>query len=597
MKGTVVATWISTARQLWGNDVVNKSMKEMGWESDRLFMPLEDIDDPTVRGLMESLSRAAGITVKELWYEMGRDNIKSFHKAYPSFFANKNLYTFLASTYDIHVEIVKKIAGANPPLLIMTPISEYEAIFSYDSKRGMLDYFRGLMNGAAEFFHEKFVSEVLEQTPTYLKLKLTFEKPIYRTKTYTFNKLLGFAGSVSAKIALLTLIGTGILSLLVTAGSFSWQTLVLPLVSTVISYISAAMLLRPLSAIEKGVDELLAGKYFDALTLKSGDEFERLNQKLIDYRKQTQASFTGFKGTGDELQRYGADFAVLSENMGSTASNIAQIINEVAEGATVGAENSLSVAGFLNDNMGSLQSIVDEQSANNNNLNHAVDSIHAGFDKVRVSSKNLSDSMEKFTEVKDSVMSLRDATEKIVDITGLVTDIAGQTNLLALNAAIEAARAGEHGRGFAVVAEEVRKLAEQSQQHAEVITSDVMAITRIINDVVDSVNEEYDLMERESSQLVNVVEDNVQYIDNIRGVSESITGIIAQLKAEMSNMNDSLQKVEGIASMAEENSAATEEVNATMHTYNIRLQDMMDKIKQFEGVTASFTADINQYKI
>ena len=51
----------------------------------------------------------------------------------------------------------------------------------------------------------------------------------------------------------------------------------------------------------------------------------------------------------------------------------------------------------------------------------------------------------------------------------MIGDLASQTNLLALNASIEAARAGEHGRGFAVVAEEVRLLAEQSQQSARTI--------------------------------------------------------------------------------------------------------------------------------
>ena len=58
-------------------------------------------------------------------------------------------------------------------------------------------------------------------------------------------------------------------------------------------------------------------------------------------------------------------------------------------------------------------------------------------------------------------------SEQIGGIVETITGIAGQTNLLALNAAIEAARAGEQGRGFAVVAEEVRKLAEESQQAAE----------------------------------------------------------------------------------------------------------------------------------
>ena len=64
---------------------------------------------------------------------------------------------------------------------------------------------------------------------------------------------------------------------------------------------------------------------------------------------------------------------------------------------------------------------------------------------------------------------LEAGSRQIEAIVGLISNIAGQTNLLALNAAIEAARAGEQGRGFAVVAEEVRKLAEQSEQAARQI--------------------------------------------------------------------------------------------------------------------------------
>ena len=68
-----------------------------------------------------------------------------------------------------------------------------------------------------------------------------------------------------------------------------------------------------------------------------------------------------------------------------------------------------------------------------------------------------------------AIRSLGQKSEQIGGIVQTITGIAGQTNLLALNAAIEAARAGEQGRGFAVVAEEVRKLAEESQQAAATI--------------------------------------------------------------------------------------------------------------------------------
>ena len=429
-----------------------------------------------------------------------------------------------------------------------------------------------------------------------MKLKLTFEKPIFREKSFAINKFLAVTGSLSSGVGLLTFAGTLILLVLLSLGDVSWKTFVIPACGALFAALGTGMLLRPLGEIEKEIDQLLENKYFDALTLRSGDVFERVSDKLIKYRKQAQANFTGFKGTGDELRRYGIDFDGLAENMGSASGDIAGVINEVAASAATGAENTVSVADFLNDNMKALQSVVNEQVKNNDELNYAVNSIHEGFSKVRTSSTNLNHSMEKFTEVKQEVESLREATEKIMAITGLVTDIAGQTNLLALNAAIEAARAGEQGRGFSVVAEEVRKLAEQSQGHAEVITTDVMAVTRIINEVVASVNEEYEVLERESNQLVRVVEGNNQYIDNIRGVSGSISGIIEQLKTEMTNMEDVLSKVEQIAAMAEQNSASTEEVNAAMHTHNLKLQDMMEKIKQFKEVTTAFSADINHYK-
>ena len=205
--------------------------------------------------------------------------------------------------------------------------------------------------------------------------------------------------------------------------------------------------------------------------------------------------------------------------------------------------------------------------------------------------------MKQFTFVRDAVENLRSETERIASITEVVTQIASQTNLLALNAAIEAARAGEQGRGFAVVAEEIRTLAEQSQEQASVIATDVGNITRIITKVVSSVDNEYQTLEQESHQLQGVVVDNAAHVDNIRNVSMSISEIIDSLHNEMNALNQAFEKVETIAAMSQENSAAAQEVNATVQMHNEKLQDLMDKIKSFGEISEKFSQDLSTYKI
>ncbi|WP_314623997.1 heme NO-binding domain-containing protein [uncultured Selenomonas sp.] len=598
MKGTVVATWMDTAQKLWDKSAVDEACRAAGWPEGRMFTPLEDVADSEIRTFVDALAHHTGQTSDKVWYELGRDNVLTFASAYPSFFEGKNIYTFLASIYNVHVEIVKKIPGAHPPLLKMTPLSEHEAELLYKSKRSLIPYFRGLLKGAIDYFKEPVEVKVIEEGNGVVRLHLYFKERILEKRSFALNCLLGvLTRSLPAKFALVSFASALVLSVLFWLFGFSPAIFVLPFLMGAASGAGAFLLLAPLRLLRRELASIAERRFSADLVLSSRDEFEEIGALLDTYKKSVRADFTGFRGMGDELIAYGGKFNEIASNMSHASAQIAEVVENVAEATTESAASTGTVANVLNQNVEALQQVVSSQETNNRSLVEAVDNVARGFEGVRDSSDALGKSMENFAAVRDAADSLKQETEKIISIANMVTEIASQTNLLALNASVEAARAGEQGRGFAVVAQEIGKLAAESREQANTITSDVRNITRIINDVVAKIDAEYHALGKESSELVQVVEGNNAFVANIRKVSSSIGGIIVRLNEEMGRMNDAIGQVKNVAGLSEKNSAAAKSVNETVGDHHEKLQDMIGKVQDFQKIAVSFTADLKNFKI
>lgn len=597
MKGTVVATWMSTARSMWGAEIVGKAMESAGWARERIVMPTEDIPDAEVKKFIASLTASLGKTEDEVWMTIGKDNVRAFLEVYPAFFQQETLYSFLRSMYDVHVVVVKRIPGANPPEILIEPISEYEAIFSYRSKRGMFGYLKGLLAGGAEHFKENIKTEIVESSAEHVKIKITFPKPIVHNRTYRLNQLLSFGviKSLPAKVGIAATVVTAVLNGLVSFAGAAvpvWSALI----SGVVAALCTSLLLKPFAAIRAEIADMQERKYFIDTNVHTGDEFEGIMQGLSAYKKRLKREFVGFKGMSDEMDKYADNFNTLAGKMSETSHSISGVVYDVATAATNQAEETTEAVGILSSNLENLKTVVTEQNRNKLQLEAAVVEIDRGFNEVQISGSKLEHSLQSFADVKKSAENLQSQATKITEITGMVAAIAGQTNLLALNAAIEAARAGEQGRGFAVVAEEVRKLAEQSHHHSDSITSDLKVLMDIIGGVVEMIEEEYDVLAAESKQLNEVVASNSRHVHNVRNVATNIVDMIKKLENEMTGLGHVYGKIESLAAISEENSAASEEVSASVQIYNDKLQDMMEKIGDFKVVIQHFGEDVNQYR-
>ena len=302
--------------------------------------------------------------------------------------------------------------------------------------------------------------------------------------------------------------------------------------------------------------------------------------------------------------------AQTAEQVAAASEQLTASADQSAQGAQHAAEAIVKITGSTVEQ----REVVDESFQTVDRITHAINDITNGITDVSAATqraqaatvegqqglgiavKGMDVLNQSAQDVGNAVTALYESSKRISEIVEMITEIAGQTNLLALNAAIEAARAGEQGRGFAVVAEEVRKLAEQSENAAQ-------EITELITENANRIESTFKVMQEQKERVgegVTQVNQAGEQFDRIAGVvkelSHKVDTILKStegIKAgseQMFNSVESVQKVsnavsseaENVSAVSEQQAASMQEIAAASQTLAQLAQDLQRLVGRFQ---------------
>ena len=344
---------------------------------------------------------------------------------------------------------------------------------------------------------------------------------------------------------------------------------------TIIKYISS-QIINPILKIKESCEELQNGNLNTEITINSSNEIGILAKSFNESTKEMSTyineigRLTQLFSKGDFSQKcntnFKGDFKKIGEYLNNMQQKLCEVFAEINLSAEAVNSASLQVANFSQNFSQSFSQDSIKQTENAENISNSLNEL---LEQVKNDAKNANDadqfanqlcddmanSANKMKELITAMENINNKSQEINKITTTIESIAFQTNILALNAAVEAARAGTSGKGFAVVADEVRNLANKTSEASQNICELINLSMETVNNGVNIVNEMSEIIEDTKNNAYTT-------LNSIDIISNSVNDQVEEINEINRNISQILNVIHNNSSYAQESAATSEELSS-----------------------------------